>query len=115
MFTFNLKKEWFEKFRKGEKDTEYRLCKDYWNKRIQNLKPGVTCVLRLGYTDRHLLANIEKISIMDKKDTDLKNDTSEYDKCWAIKLKDIRFDIPEPSKEEQDYNLYCNLTDMGIM
>ena len=36
MLTFNLKKEWYEKIRRGEKTIEYREAKPYWNKRIHN-------------------------------------------------------------------------------
>ena len=34
MLTFNLKKEWFEKIKSGEKTHEYRVMSDYWIKRI---------------------------------------------------------------------------------
>ncbi len=34
MLTFNLKKEWYEKIRSGEKRIEYRELKPYWTKRI---------------------------------------------------------------------------------
>ena len=34
MLTFNLKKEWFDKIKSGEKTHEYRLVTDYWRKRI---------------------------------------------------------------------------------
>lgn len=34
MLTFNLKKEWFEKIKSGEKTHEYRIMSDYWVKRI---------------------------------------------------------------------------------
>ena len=37
MLTFNLKKEWFEKIKSGEKTQEYRLVNDYWNIRVLNL------------------------------------------------------------------------------
>ena len=30
MLTFNLKKEWFEKIKRGEKTHEYREVKEYW-------------------------------------------------------------------------------------
>ncbi|CDE59261.1 uncharacterized protein BN657_01508 [Fusobacterium sp. CAG:439] len=36
MLTFNLKKEWFEKIKSGEKTHEYRLANNYWNKRLYN-------------------------------------------------------------------------------
>lgn len=34
MQTFNLKKEWFEKIKSGEKTHEYREVKDYWTDRF---------------------------------------------------------------------------------
>ena len=34
MIVFNLKKEWFEKIKSGEKTHEYRVMSDYWIKRI---------------------------------------------------------------------------------
>ena len=34
MLTFNLKKEWFEKIKSGEKTHEYRLYNSYWEKRL---------------------------------------------------------------------------------
>lgn len=34
MLTFNLKKEWFEKIKSGEKTHEYREIKDYWTDRF---------------------------------------------------------------------------------
>ena len=37
MLTFNLKKEWFEKIKSGEKTHEYREVKPYWIKRLSKL------------------------------------------------------------------------------
>lgn len=34
MLTFNLKKEWFDKIKSGEKTHEYRVMSDYWISRI---------------------------------------------------------------------------------
>lgn len=34
MLTFNLKKEWFDKIKSGEKTHEYREVKDYWTDRF---------------------------------------------------------------------------------
>ena len=34
MLIFNLKKEWFEKIKSGEKTHEYREVKEYWFKRL---------------------------------------------------------------------------------
>lgn len=36
MLTFNLKKEWFEKIKSGEKTHEYREVKPYWVNRLAN-------------------------------------------------------------------------------
>lgn len=35
MLTFNLKKEWFEKIKSGEKTHEYREYKAYWRNRLE--------------------------------------------------------------------------------
>ena len=35
MLVFNLKKEWFEKIKNGEKTHEYRIVKLYWTNRIR--------------------------------------------------------------------------------
>ena len=35
MLTFNLKKEWFEKIKRGEKTHEYRELKPYWTQRLK--------------------------------------------------------------------------------
>ena len=34
MLTFNLKKQWFDKIKSGEKTHEYREVKPYWTKRL---------------------------------------------------------------------------------
>lgn len=34
MLTFNIKKEWFEKIKSGEKTHEYREVKDFWTDRF---------------------------------------------------------------------------------
>ena len=34
MLTFNLKKEWFDKIKSGEKTHEYREVKDYWTDKL---------------------------------------------------------------------------------
>lgn len=42
MLTFNLKKEWFEKIKRGEKTHEYMVVKPYWNKRFLNIAEAIT-------------------------------------------------------------------------
>lgn len=104
MLTFPLKKQWYEKIKSGEKTIEYREVKPYWIKRIENFTHGkyhrrdygwyygccadnAICKLRLGYTNKYLIAHIESIKILNTgKDTDLHIDKPVY----AIHLADVR-------------------------
>lgn len=104
MLVFPLKKEWYEKIKSGEKTIEYREVKSYWTKRIEKFTEGkyhrrdygwyfgccsenAVCKLRLGYTDKYLLAHIECIKILNTgKDTDLHIDRPVY----AIHLTDVK-------------------------
>ena len=79
MLTFNLKKEWFEKIKSGEKTHEYREYKPYWIKRIYgNCSKDFKVCFCLGYPhkddqDKRIYANI--IGIFQRKsgiNTDLK-------------------------------------------
>ena len=106
MLTFNLKKQWFDKIKSGEKTHEYREVKPYWTKRFYNLSSGmffdvsndcfcnvaleftnnlqITCKFVCGYPsqndkDKILYANIKRISIIDGKNTDLAVDKDVYD------------------------------------
>lgn len=103
MLVFPLKKEWYEKIKSGEKTIEYREVKPYWTKRF-NSKSGlddifisllksksgencnIPCKLRLGYTNKYLVADITRIEIIDGKDTDLHIDKPVY----AIHLTHVR-------------------------
>ena len=49
MLTFNLKKEWFEKIKSGEKTHEYRIYNDYWGNRLLYKKLPCRCVFACGY------------------------------------------------------------------
>lgn len=71
MLTFNLKKEWFEKIKSGEKTHEYRVMSDYWNKRITNLFKKAHAIVAL---------NILRRSITDKKISELYPD---FEICFA--------------------------------
>lgn len=98
MLSFTLRKEWFDKIKSGEKTIEYREVKPYWRQRMKKILPpcfysnmkriihtlkceklSVTydkydrpaCLLRKGYTNSCLIARIEKIEIVDGKNTDL--------------------------------------------
>lgn len=102
MLIFPLKKEWYEKIRSGEKKIEYREVKPYWMKRVDFLWdnygvplalgdavsffPLRPSILRLGYTKRHMTADITKIEIVDGKDTDLHIDKPVY----AIHLANVK-------------------------
>lgn len=88
MLTFNLKKEWFEKIKSGEKTHEYREVKDYWTTRITNyfhididkLKSGITyrytgsfdIIFQMGYRGEKLRATTKSIKIIDGLNSDLK-------------------------------------------
>lgn len=95
MLTFNLKKEWFDKIKSGEKTHEYRVATSYWNVRLSYLMDIVNpsnylrvtlpCVFCLGYparedSDRRIEARIIKISKLENGlNTDLKIDKPVYD------------------------------------
>lgn len=109
MLTFNLKKQWYEKIRSGEKTIEYRKANPYWTKRIRNeIEKNVAfeedlrmlqffdllgsaicffeCRLRLGYTKRFMKATIIEIKKINGKHTDLAIDAPVY----AIHLENVR-------------------------
>lgn len=107
MLTFNLKKEWFEKIKSGEKTHEYREVKPYWFKRIGKcsclffnannrcfsdvLDNGkftddldIDCEFICGYAskddkDKRLKAKIKSIKQINGKNTDLAVDKDVYD------------------------------------
>ncbi len=97
MLIFPLKKEWYEKIRSGEKTVEYREVKPYWTKRITNagvkvvscykkneneqyisMENPISCVFQLGYTKERLETWINRVEIVDGKDTDLHIDKLVY-------------------------------------
>jgi len=49
MFCFNLKRCWYEAILTGEKRTEYREVKPYWEKRLTKLHEGTPVVFSCGY------------------------------------------------------------------
>ena len=80
MLTFNLKKEWFEKIKSGEKTHEYRELKPYWIKRIEKINlltySSPNICFKCGYpkaseTDKILYGMIYNISIHNGLNTDL--------------------------------------------
>ena len=102
MLTFNLKKEWFEKIKSGEKTHEYREFKQYWTrifkKEFGEFEFGVT-ELRFGnpiiFKTKHkvcfmngmfpeekrprLYGIIKSIRLRMGTETDLKIDKAVYD------------------------------------
>jgi hypothetical protein len=94
MLIFNLKKEWFDKIKSGEKTHEYRIVKDYWFRRLflyshiqcrQTMLPlHSECVFCCGYpakedTSKRLRAKIKNICIRNGLETDLKIDKDVFD------------------------------------
>lgn len=76
MLTFNLKKEWFEKIKLGEKTHEYREVKEYWVKRLNNYinHPFRYNMIKFkkGYLKgNELYAYVKEIKIINGKNTDL--------------------------------------------
>ena len=102
MLTFNLKKEWFEKIKSGEKTHEYREYKPYWKNRLEKcigddfsatrLRFGNTVVIEYphyitfvcGYApkgdkNKRLKARLISIRLIDGRGTDLHIDKPVYD------------------------------------
>ncbi len=86
MLTFNLKKQWFDKIKSGEKTHEYREVKPYWNKRFRRkiIKDLPKICFKMGYPtssdiDKILYARLINISEVNGKNTDLKIDKPVYD------------------------------------
>ena len=105
MLIFNLKKEWFEKIKSGEKTHEYRVFSLYWAKRINNafrdnnFSFGMECKFLLGYpngndNNRILRAKINRIMLLaDGRNTDLQTNKPVYD---------IEFELIKENKHEKN-------------
>lgn len=94
MLTFNLKKQWFDKIKNGEKTHEYREVTDYWTSRFENLLQidyltlgKKLCQERicfcLGYPSKNdkskrIYAVMRSLSIINGKTTDLAIDKPVY-------------------------------------
>lgn len=84
MLTFNLKKEWFEKIKSGEKTHEYREVKEYWVKRLNNYINQSfrynMIKFKKGYLKgNELYAYVKDIKIINGKNTDLAIDKDVFD------------------------------------
>ena len=107
MLTFNLKKEWFEKIKSGEKTHEYREYKDYWRKRLENcigddfsatrlrfgnriiIEKPCYIIFSCGYSsekdkNKRLKAKLISIRLMDGRESDLKIYRLVYDIEFAL-------------------------------
>lgn len=92
-----LKSKWFDKIESGEKTTEYRQCKNYWNKRLAGIeipdgqvvmgfngdfsRRFSSVVFHKGYTNRIMEFAIYRIHVI----TGQPNDLGLF-QCWAIDL-----------------------------
>lgn len=93
---FNLKKEWFEKIKNGEKTHEYREVKPFWTNRL--MKEDVLYLMKhgklraefvCGYpprndTSKRIQAVIKDITIVDGLKTDLQVDADVYDIAFEV-------------------------------
>lgn len=85
MLTFNLKKEWFDKIKSGEKTHEYRLYNSYWEKRLCKRMNDYTICFACGYpkkedTAKRIYAKLTRVYYLKSGImTDLKIDKPVYD------------------------------------
>ena len=85
-----LKHIWFEKIKSGEKNSEYRECKEYWNKKFQPFVDGARplwkkIVFHDGYTNVTVKRELLSISV-----TKEKNDLNQS-QVWELKLGKILY------------------------
>lgn len=59
-----LKKEFYDKIKEGKKTVEYRDFTNYWIDRLLD-HPLKTVKLNLGYTDEHMIFEINWIGVLD--------------------------------------------------
>ena len=83
-----LKHIWFEKIKSGQKNSEYRACSDYWNKKFEpivhgNKKLWQFVVFHDGYTNKTIKRRL--VSIVK---TNARNDLN-LPRVWELKLGDF--------------------------
>lgn len=96
-----LKHKWYEKIASGEKTSEYRECKPYWNKKFAGSTSVLvraalsmpmrfggkteykTVVFHKGYTNETMEFEIAGIYLIQNTPNDLNTSP-----CWEIKLGD---------------------------
>lgn len=89
MLTFNLKKEWFDKIKSGEKTHEYRKYNKYWTKRLNHIKTPCECIFACGYPKkddnlRRLKAIITDISLLNNG---INTDLRVHEFVWDIEFR----------------------------
>ena len=82
-----LKHIWFEKIKSGQKTSEYRETKDYWNKKFNPIINGEQkmwkyVIFHDGYTDKIIKRKLLSISI-----TNMPNDLN-LPSVWELKFKE---------------------------
>lgn len=115
MLVFNLKKEWFDKIKSGEKTHEYREYKPYWKNRLEKcigadfsatrLRHGNIIVIEYphfisfvcGYAKKEdktksLKARLTTIRLIDGRETDLKITKPVYDIEFEL-IKDGEYEL----------------------
>jgi len=94
MLTFNLKKEWFDKIKSGEKTNEYREKTNYWFKRLfeywyktkynESFGDKDIICFACGYPkaddlEKRLFAKVKSVTVTYGKYTDLKINKPVFD------------------------------------
>ena len=94
MLTFNLKKEWFDKIKTGEKTHEYRKTTNYWETRLayyydrtrfnEPFEEKRTICFACGYPkkdddEKRLYAKVISVTKTYGSYTDLKEDNTVFD------------------------------------
>lgn len=83
-----LKHKWFEKIKSGEKTSEYRECKPFWDKRFMPIVDGTKpmwkyVVFHDGYTNKIMRCELLSVAI-----TKEKNDLNQH-QVWELKLGNV--------------------------
>ena len=65
-----LKEEFYNRIKGGTKKTEYRDFTEYWVKRLLS-HPLKTVKLNLGYTEEHMIFEIDWIGVIDENDHEI--------------------------------------------
>ena len=97
MITFNLKKEWFEKIKSGEKTHEYREMTDYWIKRIH--PTFVKGISKVENVDRYMCDYYKNIPAI--KFT--------YGRCNFQNQDGIIFCCGYPKKSDKEKRLFAKI------